>query len=149
MSRNRQERRALKAKASTEAAKLAGCCFDYKGTAMQPVTDPVAIATLTRAFTLMLQAGGQPMVIPITDAEAQAFPRFAGEQRLIAGGVTWLAVGLDVSDRATYAMQSAWDDNRTLAHDAARAIALSRLRSALREPGFPAWRKDQCLGELS
>lgn len=142
MNRNRQERRALKAKASTEAAKLAGCCFDYRGTAMQPVADPVAIATLTRAFTLMLQAGGQPMAIPITDAETLAFPRFEGEHRLIAGGVTWLAVGLDVSSRATYSMQSAWDESRALAHEAARALALSRLGAVLNMPGFPAWQKE-------
>lgn len=141
MNRNRQERRALKAKASIGAAKLAGCCFDYKGTAMQPVTDPVAIATLTRAFTLMLQAGGLPMAIPITDAETLAFPRFAGENRLIAGGVTWLAVGLDVSSRATYSMQSAWDESRALAHEAARAMALAHLYAALSKPGFPAWRQ--------
>lgn len=58
MTRNRQQRRAIRSNAAAQAVRLARCCFDYDGEAMRPVTDPVAIATLERAFTRMLQAGG-------------------------------------------------------------------------------------------
>lgn len=141
MTRNRHQRRVLKRNAAATAAMLARCCFDYDGDAMLPVADPVAIATLERAFTRMLQAGGEPMAVPLSEAEARAFPLHEGEKRLLPGGVTWLAVGVDVSGRGIYSMQCAKDENRALAHDAARAMALSRLRASLDMPGFPAWQK--------
>lgn len=143
MSRNRHQRRALKRNAATDAVMLAGCCFDYNGAALLPVSDPIAVACLVRAFTRMLKAGGEPMAAPISEAEAAAFPRYADDERLIPNGVTRLAVGMDVLGRATYAMQCAWDKDRALAHEGARAMALSRLRASLDVPGFPAWHKVQ------
>ena len=141
MTRNRHQRRAMKRNAAASAAMLARCCFDYDGKAMLPVADPVAIATLERAFTRMLQAGGEPTAVPLSEAEARAFPFHEGEKRLLPGGVTWLAVGVDVSGRAVYSMQCAKDESRALAHEAARALALSRLSASLTQPGFPAWQK--------
>lgn len=143
MTWNRNQRRAMKRNAVTNAAMLAACCFDYDGEAMLPVADPLATAVLRRAFTRMLQAGGEPMAVPLSEAEARAFPFHEGEKRLLPGGVTWLAVGVDVSGRGTYAMQCAKDESRALAHEAARAMALSRLRASLDMPGFPAWQKVQ------
>lgn len=93
MTRNRHQRRAMKRNAAANAAMLARCCFDYDGEAMLPVTDPLAIATLERAFTRMLQAGGKPMAVLLSEAEARSFPLHEGEMRLLPGGVTWLAVG--------------------------------------------------------
>lgn len=139
MTRNRQERRALKRNAAANAVKLARCCFDYNGKDMLPVTDPVAVAVLERTFTRMLEAGGQPMALPISEAEAMAFPFHRGQVRIIPNGVTWIAVGMDVSGRGSYSIQCAHDENRALAHEAARAMALSRLRASLGEAGFPAW----------
>lgn len=141
MTWNRNQRRALKRNAAANAAMLARCCFDYDGAAMLPVTDLLAITTLERAFTRMLQAGGEPMAVPLTEAEARAFPLHEGEKRLLPGGVTWLAVGMDVSGRAAYSMRCAKDANRALAHDAAKAMALARLRASLDMAGFPAWQK--------
>ncbi|MDQ2065071.1 hypothetical protein Q9295_01695 [Xinfangfangia sp. CPCC 101601] len=143
MTQNRNQRRTMKRNAAAQAAKLAACCFDYNGREMLPVTDPVAIAVLERAFTRMLKAGGEPMAVPLSEAEASAFPLHEGEKRLLPGGVTWLAVGVDVSGRGTYAMQCAWDESRALAHEGARAMALSRLRASLAEAGFSPWRKVQ------
>ncbi|MBJ2153868.1 hypothetical protein [Paracoccus sp. IB05] len=140
---NRNQRRAMKRTAATAAALLARCCFDYDGKAMLPVADPVAIAVLEKAFTRMMQAGGELMALPLSEAEARAFPLHEGEKRLLPGGVTWLAVGIDVSGRGTYAMQCAKDENRVLAHEAARSMALSRLRASLDMPGFPAWQRVQ------
>lgn len=90
MIRSRHQRRAMKRNAAANAAMLARCCFDYDGAAMLPVTDPLAIATLERAFTRMLQAGGEPMAVPLSEAEAKAFPFHEGEKRLLPGGVTWM-----------------------------------------------------------
>lgn len=83
------------------------------------------------------------MPLSEAEAEAHAFPLHEGEKRLLPGGVTWLAVGVDVSGRAAYSMQCAKDESRALAHEAARAMALSRLRASLDMPGFPAWQKVQ------
>lgn len=137
MSRTRNQRRSLKRNAGGTAAVLAACCFDYKGAELTPVSDPLAVDALRRAFTLMLKAGGGPMAVPIANMEASAFPRYK-DRGLLPDGVTWLAVGLDISGRATYAIQTAQDEDRTLAHDAARSMALSRLRSSLAHAGFPS-----------
>ncbi|MDH2327835.1 hypothetical protein QCN27_13270 [Cereibacter sp. SYSU M97828] len=137
MTRTRNQRRSLKRNAGGNAALLAECCFDYRGSNLTPVSDPIAVDALKRAFTLMLKAGGEPMAVPIANMEASAFPRYK-DHGLLLNGVTWLAVGLDVSGRATYAIQTAQDEDRTLAHDAARSMALSRLRSSLARAGFPS-----------
>jgi hypothetical protein len=83
------------------------------------------------------------MAVPLSDAEARAFPRHGRAMPFVPGGVAWLAVGVDVSGRATYSMQSAGDADRGFAHEAAKAMALSRLKAALDMPGFPSWQKVQ------
>lgn len=58
-----------------------------------PVTDPAAIGALTRAFTLLLRFGGDPVAVPIAEAEAAGFPLWRDD--VVSGGVAWLAVGID------------------------------------------------------
>ena len=135
MTLNRAERRAMKHKAGEVAAKLASRCYDFQAAALVPVTDSQAIVALTRAFTLLLRAGGQPMAVPISAAEAAGFPRWAADRA--PGGVTWLAVGMDAERRASYALQSAASPERALARETARALALSRLAGVCATPGFP------------
>lgn len=81
------------------------------------------------------------MDVPLSEAEARAFPLHEGEKRLLPGGVTWLAVGLDMSGRGTYAMQCAKHDSRALTHEVAKAVALSRLSAALYMPSFPTFQE--------
>ena len=135
MTTNRAQRRALKHKAETAAARLASQCYDFEGGGLARVTDPAAIAALARAFAHLLRNGGRPLAVPISEAEAAGFPRWTAER--VPGGVTWLAVGLDTELRASYALQSALGGNRALSHEAARAIALSRLAGLCATAGFP------------
>src|SRR5690606_26378054 len=100
--------------------------------ALVPVTDARAIATLTRAFALLLRSGGRPVAVPLSDAAAMAFPRHA----CIPGGVTWLAVGIDLEYRASYVLQSAIGSDPALTHEAARERALSRLCRDMRHGGL-------------
>lgn len=135
MTFNRAQRRAMKMNAKATAAKLAARCYDFHRGVIVPVTDKRAIAVLTRAFTLLLRAGGRPMAVPITEAEALGFP--GHEITRLPGGVTCLAVGIDTEGRASYALQSAAGLDRAAAHDAARDRALSRLAGICATPGFP------------
>lgn len=135
MTPSRAQRRLLKRKAGETAAKMAACCYDFHGGSLVPVTTPVAVAALTRAFTLLLRAGVQPMALPISEAEALGFPRHARDR--LPDGVTWLAVGLDADGRGTYALQSAASSDRAEAHEAARCLAPSRLALTRATPGFP------------
>ncbi|MEI4473351.1 hypothetical protein [Frigidibacter sp. MR17.24] len=139
MIRNREKRRAMRRKAESVAAKLAACCCDFQSGGLVPVTHPLAVAALTRAFTLVLRAGGEPVAIPLSEAEANAFPRY--RQALEPGTVTWLAAGLDPDERGTYALQSAGSTDRGDAHDAARAMALARLAETAATADFPGQSK--------
>lgn len=135
MTANRTFRRAMKRNAEAVAAKLASRCYDFQGGGIVPVSNPLAIAALTRAFKLLLRNGGQPLAVPVSEAEAQAFPAYAANRQ--PRPITWLAVGMDREGRATYAMQSASSDAPALAHEAARSLALSRLAETCAKPGFP------------
>lgn len=132
---NRETRRAMKRDAPTNADKLAKCCLDFQGAALVKVTDPKAVAALRRAFRRMLEAGGHAVAVPISEEEANGFPRYA--ENRIAGGVSWLAVGLDPSNRGSYALQSATSNFRPVAHDAAKERALANLALICAVPGFP------------
>ena len=138
MTTTRAQRRIMKRKAGEMADRMARCCHDFHRGALVPVTHAPAIAALTRAFTLLLRAGGQSMAVPLSEAEALGFPRHARDR--LAQGVTWLAVGLDPEGRGTYALQSAASPDRPSAHEAARSLALSRLAVTTATAGFPMGR---------
>lgn len=74
MTMNRAQRRAFKHKAQTTAARMAGRCYYFEGPALVHVTDPRAIAALTRAFTISLRFGGKPVALQIGEVEAAGFP---------------------------------------------------------------------------
>lgn len=137
---NRETRRALKRDAPAYADKLAKSCHDFQGETLVQVTDPMAVAALRRAFRRMLEAGCKPVALPISEDEAQGFPRHAANR--IEGGVSWLAVGLDPSNRGAYSLQSAASNFRPAAHDAAKEKALANLALICSAPGFPPMPKD-------
>ena len=136
MTPNRTQRRAMKANAKEIAARMARRCYDFHaGGGMVPIADLNAIAALARAFTLLLRFGGESVAVPISATEASGFPRWHSPSE--AGGVTWLAVGLDLEGRGTYALQSAASPLPALAHDTARDKALSNLATVCATSGFP------------
>ena len=135
MTMNRAQRRAFKHKAQTTAARMAGRCYDFEGPALVHVTDPRAIAALTRAFTISLRFGGKPVALQIGEVEATGFPRWLADH--VPGGVTWLAAGLDTEGRASYSLQSAASEDRIQAHETARDQALARLAGVCSTAGFP------------
>ncbi len=136
MTANRAQRRAMKATAQAAAALLASRCYDYQGGGdLVRITAPQSIAALTRAFALLLRAGGKPVAVPIAKAEAQGFPRWSGP--LALDGVTWLAVGMDKEGRASYALQTAFSPVNPFAHEAARERALHNLAQVCATAGFP------------
>lgn len=138
MAHNRAQRRVLKHNAKAAAAQLARRCYDYRaGGGMAPVIHPGAVAALTRAFTLLLHRCGEPVAVPIAKVEAEGFPRWPDDVAPV--GVTWLAVGVDMEGRASYALQSAANPSLDLAHEAARAKALAELERVCATRGFPDW----------
>ena len=136
MSPNLAQRRAFNRHASTTAALLASRCYDYRqGGAVVAVTHPSAVAALARAFTLLLRLGGAPVAVPLPEVEAKGFPRWAANR--IPDGVTWLAVGMDLEGRASYALQSAASPSLAAAHEAAKTKALAELARLCATRGFP------------
>ncbi len=135
MTLNRAQRRALKRKAAANAALMAACCFDFLRDGMKPITQPEAVAALTRAFRRLIEADGKPVVMPVSEAEALGFPERQADH--LPGGVTWLAVGLDVQGRGSYALHTAQSDDRPMAHEVARSLALARLNEVCAFAGFP------------
>lgn len=133
---NRAQRRVLKRKAPSSAALMAACCFDFLKDGMKPITHPLAVAALTRAFRRLIEAGGQPVAMPVSEAEVLGFPERKADH--LPGGVTWLAVGLDVQGRGSYALHTAKSEDRATAHDVARTLALARLTEVCAIPGFPS-----------
>ena len=134
---NRAQRRAIARRADDTAAVMAAACYDFEGGGLVRITDLNAQAALRRGFAALLKAGGNPQATPLTQAEAEGFPRH--KDNPLPGGVTWLAVGLDPDTRATYALQTARDDegDDDRANEAARALALVRLASMAATRGFP------------
>ena len=135
MTLNRAQRRAMKRKAPAHAAFMATCCFDFLKDGVQPISAPQAVAALSRAFRRLIEAGGLPLAVPVTEAEALGFPERQVDH--LPGAVTWLAVGLDVQGRGSYALHSALATNRAIAHDAARTLALAQQAEVCAYPGFP------------
>lgn len=137
---NRAQRRACRAMAGATAAVLARHCYDHHAGQLVQVTHPAAVAALARAFKRMVQADCQPLAVPLSQAEAQAFPRH--KPQFVQAGVTWLAVGLDLEGRGSYAMQTAIGPDRAQAHDVARASALADLARLTARRGFPMDKPD-------
>ncbi len=131
---NREARRRIAANAPALARLAAACSFDAGPTGLLAVTDPKAMACLTRAFERMLKAGGQPMAFPISEADASAFPAY--RPLTVPSAVHALAVGLDIDGRAAYALQSAGGPDRAAAHEVARTLALARLAASCARSGF-------------
>ncbi len=136
MTLNRAQRRALKRKAPASAALMAACCFDFLKDGPKPVTHPDAVAALTRAFRRLIETGGKPLAVPVSETEALGFPERTAD--ILPGGVTWLAVGLDVQGRGSYALHTAISDDRPVAHEVARSLALARLAEVCAFSGFPS-----------
>lgn len=123
---NRTQRRAMKRNAPKLAAILSETCLDYYGGKLEPITDRPAVAALRLAYRRMLEAGGKPMAVPISEEAAMGFP--VRKAKPMPGAAHWLAVGIDVAGHATCTLESAIADCRAVAHDAARDRALARLQ---------------------
>ncbi|MDS9467930.1 hypothetical protein RGQ15_10170 [Paracoccus sp. MBLB3053] len=134
---NRAERRANKSRAKELAGKFATKSYDYDTSGILiRVENPKAIAVLRRAFTHLLERGGDPYAMQITRAEAAAFPRPSAPE----GVQHSLAVGIDVTSRATYSLAWAYTDVDGSSTDAtllAEAKALDNLAESMRVAGFP------------
>lgn len=136
---NRAERRKARATAGKVAGIFARCCADYDRTGkQQKVTHPRAIALLERAFTVMLQNGGEPHTIELTQKDAATFPRGA-DTKAPEDCPSWLAVGVDREGRGTYTLRHSkvfGPDTHT-----AKRIAIAEAQADLAKhtayPGFP------------
>lgn len=140
---NRATRRAMRAKAREAADRAAARTYDFDTDGhLSRVTDARAVGVLRRAFALTIRAGGQPVAMQITEAEAAAFPRHDP----IAGGAYVLAAGVDAAGRGTYAIQACAigvcgetipSKAVPLAIELAKARAMHRLTRLTATAGFP------------
>lgn len=144
MNFSRAERRATKARAKELAAKFAAKTYDYDAAgALIRVENPKAIGVLRRAFTHLFERGGAPYAMQITRAEAAAFPRPDAPESVSHA----IAVGLDVTQRATYSL--AWasfyvDGIRVDATPLAEVKALNSLSHGMSMAGFPMAKTRGC-----
>jgi hypothetical protein len=128
----------MRANARALAEKLSRTAMDYdQAGRVVRVTDAKAQAELARAFELMLQAGGEPQVVRISDSSARAWPR--GGEPPIEGATAWLAVGIDRAGMATYCLR--WLQLPGLGAMADRRAAEVLLKALLAvecaTPGYP------------
>lgn len=138
---NRNDRRAMRAKAKEVAAKAAAQTYDYSNDGrLIRVSDPRAVGVLRRAFEAILRTG-QPVTMEISEAEARAFPRWEDSS---AGMAHVLAAWIDAGGCCSYAVRSvAARDMLTgeLHHlasvDLAEAAACKRLAEITQYGGFP------------
>lgn len=140
---NRKQRRMLQAEADRVAPLLAATCLDYSTTgAKVPVCDDRAVQTLRRAFAAMLRGGAEPVVMSITEDVAGAFPTREAAACVAAAlnARPYLAVGLDVTGRATYVMRRLVMPGLDHAQEAdlAEVMMLSELAAQMNFGGFPA-----------
>lgn len=131
---NREQRRLLAAKAELLARPIARDMMDFDGRKLTPVTDAAAVNALTRAIILMFKSGGEPVAIPISEAEAAGFPR--NKRAALTGSKSWLAVGLDVDRQVTFATYSIRGNHTAMAHEVAREMALAQLAHASAVSGY-------------
>ena len=139
---NRQTRRRLAAHADALSVLWARSCLGY-GRCVRPVLvqDARAVQALESAFSKMLRAGGEPMVVAVSNEVADAFPlQCAGDAVLARLAKAWLAVGIDRDGRATYAMRRLVIGGVSAAEerDLAEVAMLGELAKELNAPGFPA-----------
>lgn len=134
MQANRSTREALKRQAPAIAARLAADTWVFDGAELVVVADPMAVGALFRAFRMMIRAAGQPVALPISRAEALAFP--ANNSRDVPGSVYWLAVGVNVSGKATSSVQCVSGPVKAVSHELARTRALAAVADgcAFRRP---------------
>lgn len=123
MQANRSAREALKRQAPAIAAHLAADTRVFDGSALVLVSDPLAVGAMFRAFRMMVRAAGQPVALPISRAEALAFP--ATKARDLPGSVYWLAVGVSASGQAISSVQCVSGPVKAVAHELARTRALA------------------------
>lgn len=132
---NRTARRALKARAPTMARLWAATCLEFTGGRLQRVDAPAAVEAMRKAFQRMVEAGGAPMAVPISEEAAMGFP--ARRAQPMPGAAHILAVGVDVDGRGTCALESVISEDRALAHEMGRQRALKRLRECMAVPNYP------------
>ncbi len=137
---NRSARRALRAQAERVAPMWAATCLDFSDGRLQPINDPAAVEALRKAFKRMLEAGGAPMAVPISEEAAMGFP--VRRAKPMRGAAHLLAVGIDVAGCGTCALESVISEDRALAHELGRQRALERLRESCSVPGYPARKGD-------
>jgi len=101
---NRKLKRTIKANAAKIGAQMARTCLDYTPSgAVVRVLDLRAVTVLERAFTAMLLGGCEPLTMQIAPEVAAAFPRSSTAPNATAR--PWLAVGIDMQGRGTYALR--------------------------------------------
>lgn len=132
---NRNARRVLKAQAAKVAPLWAATCADFTEGRLQLIDAPAAVEALRKAFQRMLEAGGAPMAVPISEAAAMGFPARRAEP--MPGAAHILAVGIDVAGCGTCALESVISEDRALAHEMGRRRALARLRAVCSVAGYP------------
>lgn len=134
----RHERRRMKARAAKTAALFTRVCTDYAPDGQLTTVDhPKTIAALQRAFHRLLQNGGEPQVMRLTRAEADAFPRRGAD---LKGADPYLAVGLDLDGRGTYSLRHIYTPGAPadVAEMCNRNAALHHLGPHIRARGFSA-----------
>lgn len=102
----RAERRKMRACAKIGAPILARYCVDHNPISGHKVavTDDRAVEVLRRAFYRLLIEGGDIQVLALSDQTARAFPNCHTTQ-IPEQAKAWLAVGLDVDGRGTFALR--------------------------------------------
>lgn len=111
---NRKERRlaeaverALRARMKTGAKELARkwagiAAYTHADGRITPITDPLAIRALERAYFLMFSSAGNPACIQLSNEETRAFPY---QDVPHEDCQTFLAVGLDVDLLPCFAVE--------------------------------------------
>lgn len=122
---NRTDREALRKSAPAIAARLAAATINLVGSKLVPVSDPLAVGALARAFTLLIRAGGKPVAVPLSRGEVLAFPK--SRPLDLPGTVHWLAVGTDGQGLAISTVHSVCGPVKAVAHDLARSRALAAI----------------------
>lgn len=93
----------MKADAKERAAQWAGiAAYTHADGRVTPITDPLAVRALERAYFLMFSSGGNPACIHLSNDEARAFPY---QEVPHEDCQTFLAVGLDVDLLPCFAVE--------------------------------------------
>jgi hypothetical protein len=101
---NRDQRRAMKARADRLGPLFARTCFTHRHDGeIELLTATSAVSVLARAFTGMLRNGFAPQVLRLTEEQAKAFP--TNREPIPPDAQPWLAVGLDVNGLGTYVLR--------------------------------------------